>query len=37
MVVIPPNTAAGFTLWVTAATWGGITPQKFAVYFYNAY
>ncbi|HEV8580567.1 MAG TPA: S8 family serine peptidase [Thermoanaerobaculia bacterium] len=37
MVVIPPNAASSFTLWVTAATWGGTVPQKFAVYYYNAY
>jgi Subtilase family len=37
MVVIPPNTATTFTVQVTVATWGGTTPQKFAVFHYNAY
>jgi hypothetical protein len=37
MVVIPPNTATTFTVHVTAATWGGTVPQKFAVFHYNAY
>ncbi len=36
MVVIPPNTATSFTVKVTVATWGGTTPQKFAVFYYNA-
>jgi subtilase family protein len=37
MIVIPPNTATTFTVHVTAATWGGTVPQKFAVFHYNAY
>jgi len=37
MIVIPPNMASSFTVTVKTATWGGTVPQKFAVYYYNAY
>lgn len=37
IIVIPPSSTTTFTAWIRAATWGGTVPQKFAVYFYNAF
>ena len=37
IIVIPPSSKTTFTAWIRAATWGGTVPQKFAVYYYNAF